>query len=69
MSYLVFLGGIVFGVIFTRILMGLLSGSGFFSIIPYRKDDGFYKVSVSLKKDKKLPKKKYIILIRDDSQK
>lgn len=53
MSYLVFLGGIVFGVIFTRILMGLLSGSGFFSIIPYRKDDGFYKVSVSLKKDEK----------------
>ena len=30
MSYLVFLGGIVFGIIFTRILMGLLSGSGFF---------------------------------------
>lgn len=69
MPYLVFLGGIVFGVMFTRILMGLLSGSGFFSIIPYRKDDGFYKVSVSLKKDEKLPKKKYIILIRDDSQK
>lgn len=69
MLYLVFSGGIVFGVIFTRILMGLLSGSGFFSIIPYGKDDGFYKVNVSLKKDEQLCKRRYIILIRDDSQK
>lgn len=69
MSCLVFSGGVVVGAIFTRILMGLLSGSGFFSITPYEKDVGFYKISVSLKKDEKLPKKKYIILIRDDSQK
>lgn len=69
MSYLIFLGGVVFGVIFTRILIGLQSGSGFFSIIPYREDDGFYKVNVSLKKDEQLCKRRYIILIRDDSQK
>lgn len=74
MLYLVFLGGVVLGTILTRIYMDWRSGSGYFSIVPYRDndttiDDGFYRVNVSLRKGDNLLKKKYIILTKDDSLK
>lgn len=74
MLYLVFLGGVVLGTILTRIYMDWRSGSGYFSIVPYRDSDvgisdGFYRVNVGLRKGDDLLKKKYIILTKNDSQK
>lgn len=71
--YLVFLGGVVLGTVFTRFYLHYGSVGGYFSIAPYQDETGvieddFFLVSVSLKKDEKLLKKKWIILTKVASQ-
>ena len=66
MIYLVFLGGVIFGTLITRILMDRVNGEGYFKLEPFDDDTGCYKVNVRLKADQDLLKVKRIILHKED---
>ena len=70
MIYLVFLGGVILGCIFTQIWIRRDTGYGKFTIEPFDDEDtGFYKVNVALKSGENLLNKSKIILHKDSSQK
>ena len=70
MIYLVFLGGVVVGLITARSVIRRVSGFGYFKLEPYDEDDtGFYRINVSIAPGLNLLKKDYIILRKDHSQK
>lgn len=72
MVYLVFLGGVLFGCIITRILFRHKTGYGYFKVEPYEDEDGvegLYRVNVCLSPDQNLLNVKQIILHKDPSQK
>jgi hypothetical protein len=71
MLYLfVFLGGVVIGIIISKIGVRRSSAYGAFRLEPYDEDNtGFYNVHIILNPNQGLLHKKYIILTKDDSQK
>ena len=70
MIYLAFLGGVIAGLIITRLIFRRISGFGYFYLEPYDDDNtGFYKINMAIKPNQNLLKKDYIILEKDHSQK
>lgn len=70
MVCLVFLGGVVLGVILNRILIDFRTARGHFYIEPYDEDDtGFYRINISVTPNQDLINKNYIFLQKDTSQK
>lgn len=70
MIYLVFLGGVVLGIILNRIYVEVRTARGHFYIEPYDEDDtGFYRINISVTPNQDLINKNYIFLQKDTSQK
>ena len=70
MIYLVFLGGVIVGVIAERLITRKTAALGYFRIDPYDDDNtGFYKISMHVTPGQNLLKKDYIVLEKDNSQK
>lgn len=70
MGYLIFLGGVLLGVVLANLLRRRNTGYGYFKIVPYENgEDGFYTVNVHITPDQKLLNVTQIILRKDNSQK
>lgn len=69
MLYLfVFLGGVVIGIIVSKIGVLRLSAYGHFKLEPYDEDNtGFYKINMKVTPNQDLLKKDFIILEKIDS--
>lgn len=65
--YLLFLLGVAFGSIVTRVIMDVTSAHGHFKVEPVEPDEGTYSVNISVSKGYNLMKKKHIILHRDSN--
>mgnify|MGYP000192425532 CR=1 FL=1 len=69
MLYLfVFLGGVVIGIIVSKIGVRRSSAYGYFTLEPYDEDNtGFYKINMKVTPNQDLLKKDFIILEKIDS--
>lgn len=71
MTYIMFLLGVLFGTIVTKILTDVKAGHGYFKLVPYKDEEGFYTINVRIPNEQPLDKKKIVILRKekDDSRK
>lgn len=70
MEYLIFLGGVALGTIFTFIFQHFRTAMGYFKLEPYDEDDtGFYKINIRIPGRTNLLHTDRIILRKEKSQK
>ena len=70
MEYLVFLGGVVLGIVVTLVFQHFRTTLGYFKVEPYDEDDtGYYKVNIRIVDKTNLLHTDRIILRKEKSQK
>ena len=65
---IVYLVGVLVGVVITLLLLALRSALGFYRVDPVDPDEGTYSIKIRLARDDKLLKKKLIILYRESQK-
>lgn len=65
---IVYLVGVLVGVVMTLLLLALRSALGFYRVDPVDPDEGTYSIKIRLTRDDKLLKKKLIMLYRESQK-
>lgn len=65
---IIYLVGVLVGVVITRLLLALRSALGFYRVDPVDPDEGTYSIKIRLPRDDKLLKKKLIMLYRESQK-
>lgn len=65
---IVYLVGVLVGVVITLLLLALRSALGFYRVDPVDPDEGTYSIKIRLTRDDKLLKKKLIMLYRESQK-
>ena len=65
MKLIIFLVGIVIGVILSEVIQHVRTGKGYFKLEKIQDEDDLYKINVRLVPYQKLNKKKHILLSRE----
>lgn len=65
---IIYLVGVLVGVIITLLLLALRSALGFYRVDPVDPDEGTYSIKIRLTRDDKLLKKKLIMLYRESQK-
>lgn len=66
MNYLILLIGVALGVVLTLLSFYHKSGYGYFTVVPYDEDTGFYNINVRIPTQGDLSKKKRIIIYKEE---
>lgn len=65
---IIYLVGVLVGVVMTLLLLALRSALGFYRVDPVDPDEGTYSIKIRLTRDDKLLKKKLIMLYRESQK-
>ena len=65
---IIYLVGVLVGVVITLLLLALRSALGFYRVDPVDPDEGTYSIKIRLTRDNKLLKKKLIMLYRESQK-
>lgn len=65
---IVYLVGVLVGVVITLLVLALRSALGFYRVDPVDPDEGTYSIKIRLTRDDKLLKKKLIMLYRESQK-
>ena len=65
---IIYLVGVLVGVVITLLLLALRSALGFYRVDPVDPDEGTYSIKIRLTRDGKLLKKKLIMLYRESQK-
>lgn len=65
---IIYLVGVLVGVVITLLLIALRSALGFYRVDPVDPDEGTYSIKIRLTRDDKLLKKKLIMLYRESQK-
>lgn len=65
---IMYLVGVLVGVVITLLLIALRSALGFYRVDPVDPDEGTYSIKIRLTRDDKLLKKKLIMLYRESQK-
>lgn len=65
---IIYLVGVLVGVVITLLLLALRSALGFYRVDPVDPDEGTYSIKIRLTRDDKLLKKKLIMLYRESQK-
>lgn len=65
---IIYLVGVLVGVVITLLLIALHSALGFYRVDPVDPDEGTYSIKIRLTRDDKLLKKKLIMLYRESQK-
>ena len=65
--FIIFSLGLLLGSIITLTIREVLSGNGYFKLVPYDEENtGFYRINVRIISNQDLMKKRYIVLRKED---